>query len=149
MKIIAIIRITGCVDKNKEIISTLDRFRIKRKFACTIIDDSAVNKGMLKKVRSFVAYGDIDKETLTELIKVRGQAVEKDAHKGVPSAEGKIDAAKVAEKIMKDGNFKESGIKPFFRLHPPRKGINSKQHFPKGVLGDHKKKINDLIRRML
>ena len=42
-------------------------------------------------------------------------------------------------------------IKNFFRLHPPRKGIDSKKHFGvgKGVLGDNKKKINDLIRRML
>ncbi len=42
-------------------------------------------------------------------------------------------------------------IKNFFRLHPPRKGIDSKKHFGvhKGVLGDNKEKINDLIRRML
>lgn len=39
--------------------------------------------------------------------------------------------------------------KKFFRLHPPRKGIKSKLHFPKGVLGDNKDKINDLILRML
>ena len=42
-------------------------------------------------------------------------------------------------------------IKNFFRLHPPRKGIESKKHFGvgKGVLGDNKEKINDLIVRML
>ncbi|KKL95423.1 hypothetical protein LCGC14_1854700, partial [marine sediment metagenome] len=40
-------------------------------------------------------------------------------------------------------------LKPFFRLHPPRKGIKSKLHFPKGVLGDNKEKINDLVLRML
>lgn len=41
--------------------------------------------------------------------------------------------------------------KNFFRLHPPRKGIDSKKHFgiAKGVLGDNGKKINDLILRML
>jgi hypothetical protein len=40
----------------------------------------------------------------------------------------------------------------FFTLHPPRKGIDSKKHFgvsSKGVLGDNKEKINDLIERML
>ena len=42
-------------------------------------------------------------------------------------------------------------IKNFFRLHPPRKGIDSKKHFgvDRGVLGDNKEKINDLIVRML
>ena len=50
-------------------------------------------------------------------------------------------------------NEKRKGrIKDFFRLHPPRGGIDSKKHFGetrKGVLGNHKDKINDLIRRML
>ena len=39
--------------------------------------------------------------------------------------------------------------KKFFRLHPPRKGIKSKVHFPKGILGDNGKEINNLIGRML
>jgi len=36
-------------------------------------------------------------------------------------------------------------------LHPPRKGIESKKHFGvgKGVLGDNKEKINELLERML
>ena len=39
----------------------------------------------------------------------------------------------------------------FFRLHPPRKGIDSKKGFGvgKGVLGNHGDKINELIGRML
>ena len=42
-------------------------------------------------------------------------------------------------------------IKNFFRLHPPRKGIDSKKHFgvDKGVLGNNKEKINELIKKML
>ncbi len=44
---------------------------------------------------------------------------------------------------------RKTKIKNFFRLHPPRGGINSKLHFPKGVLGDNKDKINELVKRML
>ncbi len=42
-------------------------------------------------------------------------------------------------------------IKNFFRLHPPRRGIDSKKHFgvAKGVLGNNGKEINKLIGRML
>jgi hypothetical protein len=40
-------------------------------------------------------------------------------------------------------------LKGFFRLHPPRKGIDSKLQYPKGVLGNNKKDINKLIERML
>ena len=39
--------------------------------------------------------------------------------------------------------------KNYFRLHPPRGGIKSKLHFPKGILGNNGKKINDLILKML
>ncbi|RLE44033.1 50S ribosomal protein L30, partial [Candidatus Woesearchaeota archaeon] len=89
----------------------------------------------------FVAYGDIDKETLKLLVEKRAQPLDKSK---------KLDIEKIVEQIDKK-DLKTLGIKPFFRLHPPRKGIESKKHFGvgKGVLGDHKGKINDLIRRML
>ena len=44
---------------------------------------------------------------------------------------------------------RKTKIKNFFRLHPPRGGIKSKIQFPKGVLGDNKDKINNLVERML
>ena len=128
------------VNRNGDIEETLFRLKLRRKYACTLINETKENLGMIKKVRSFVAYGKIDKETLLELVKKRGQPVEKSK---------KIDAEKVVEHLIKNKNFENTGIKPFFRLHPARGGISSKQHFPKGVLGDHGDKINDLIRRML
>jgi len=132
-KMIAIIRITGMVDKNKDITETLSRLLLRRKYACVLVEENAVNMGMIQKVRSFVAYGKIDEATLKELVKKRGQKIDKGKEVGE----------------LKGLNFKEANLKPFFRLHPPRGGINSKQHFPRGVLGNHKEKINDLIRRML
>lgn len=135
------IRIRGMVDINEDVKATLDKLRLRRKYACVILDDkNPVIAGMVKKVRSFIAYGEIDKETLKLLVEKRGQAIDK---------KKKIDVDKVVETILKQGNLNDLEIKPFFRLHPPRGGINSKQHYPKGVLGNHKEKINDLIKRML
>src|SRR3989344_6853474 len=130
---IAVIRIAGMVDRNKDIADTLDRLRLRRKYACIIIKENDVVKGMLKKVRNEVAYGKIDDETLKKLVDKRGQ---------------KIDKAKEI-KELKDLKFDEANLKLFFRLHPPRGGINSKQHFPKGVLGSHGPHIKNLIERML
>jgi len=124
---------------NEDAENTLSRLRLRRKYACTLIDDTKEIKGMIQKIRSFIAYGEIDKPTLIELIKQRGKALNNK----------KIDAEKIAEMILKNKGFDGSEIKPFFRLHPPRGGIKSKEHFPKGVLGDNKEKINKLIRRML
>lgn len=64
----------------------------------------------------------------------------------------------VAYGEISDENYKklkEARGKPgkkFFRLHPPRKGIDSKKHFgesSKGVLGNNGEKINELVIRML
>jgi len=77
--------------------------------------------GMIKRLRDFVAYGEIDESVYKKLVDARGQ---------------------------KDQDGK---LKPFFRLHPARGGIDTKKHFgvKKGVLGDHGKDLNKLLERML
>lgn len=116
-KMIAIIRIHGQVGLKKEIVETLNRLRLRKKYACFVLEKPSKEQlGMIKKVRDFVAYGNVDEKTYKKLIEKR-----------------------------------KTKIKNFFRLHPPRKGIDSKKHFgvKKGVLGDNKEKINELIERML
>jgi large subunit ribosomal protein L30 len=138
---IAIIRITGMIGIPNDTQEALYRLRLRRKYALVLMRPSPENLKLLNKIRNQVAYGDIDEETLTELIKKRAQPIGKDK---------KLDVKKIIEQIDKRP-LEELGIKPFFRLHPPRKGIESKKHFGvgKGVLGDNKKEINALIRRML
>ena len=117
---IAIIRISGMVKVPKDIENALYRLKLRRKYSCVVIKiNSPSLKGLLEKVKYYVAYGEISKEMHDKLIKERG---EKD---------------------------QEGKLKPFFRLHPPRKGIKSKLQYPKGVLGNNKKDINKLIERML
>jgi len=137
---IAIIRISGQIDVVKDIKETLSRLRLRKKFVCVVIDERKEILGMLMKVRNFVAYGKINDKTLEELIKKRGKAEDK---------KKKIDAKEASEMILKNRSFEGTGLKPFFRLHPPRGGFDSKKHFPRGVLGNHGDKINELIIRML
>lgn len=111
---ICIIRIKGQVGLKKDIVETLNRLRLRRKYTCVVLEPTPENLGMLKKVKDFVAYGEISKEMLEKLNEKRGK-------KG----------------------------KSFYRLHPPRKGIKSKLHFPRGVLGNHREKINELVEKML
>jgi len=114
---IAIIRIKGIVGISREIAESLHRLRLRRKYSCVVLEDATKEQlGMVKKVKDFVAFGEINEETYKELKEKRG----------------------------KEG-------KKFFRLHPPRGGIDSKKHFgvKKGVLGDNGDKINELIGRML
>ncbi len=138
---ILVIRISGDVDLDEDVKETLYRLRLRRKYVAVILKPSAVNLKILKKMRNHVAYGSIDKGTLKELVDKRSIPVNKSK---------KIDTIKVIEELEKTQRAKE--IKPFFRLHPPRGGIDSKKHFgvsKKAVLGDNREKINDLVRRML
>lgn len=140
---IAVIRISGQVGLNKDVISTLERLRLKRKYSCVVfVKPKKEELGMIKKVRNFVAYGNISDEVFQKLLETRGKLTDKSK---------KLDSKKVAEELKKGKSYQEVGLKPFFRLHPPRKGIESKKHFGvgKGVLGENKQEINKLIERML
>ncbi|MBU3913507.1 MAG: uL30 family ribosomal protein [Nanoarchaeota archaeon] len=140
---IAIIRISGIPEMPLKAGETLDRMRLRRKYCCVLLSEEPENLGMIKRAENFIAYGKIDKETLVELIKARGKTREKKI---------KVDAEQIAKELL-EGKIKKKlidfGLKPFFRLHPPRGGIDSKTHYPRGVLGDNKEDINKLIRRML
>ena len=146
---IAVIRISGQVEIRKDVAETLNRLLLKRKYHCVVSQEKPELLGMVKKVNNFVAYGSIDKEMLVKLIEKRGKLIKSINAKNNKENKGKIDAGKIASEIMEGKKLEELGLKPFFRLHPPRRGIKSKVHFPKGVLGNHKEKINKLIERML
>ena len=114
---IAIIRIAGQVGLDSHVVDTLNRLKLRKKYACIVLEKLTKEQlGMVEKVKNFVAYGEMDEETYKKLVEARG---------------GKI--------------------KNFFRLHPPRGGIDSKKHFgvAKGVLGDNGKEINKLVGSML
>lgn len=117
---ICAIRIRGMIGLTKEKSESLHRLRLRRKYSCIVLDNPSKEQiGMIKSLRNEIAFGEISEDTYNKLVETRG---EKDS-------EGKR--------------------KPFFRLHPPRGGAKTKVHFPKGILGDNKEKINDLVLRML
>lgn len=134
-----VIRIRGMVDVNSDMAETLFRMRIRRKYAAVLMEDNVENRKLLKKARDFISYGTISKEMLERLINERGKATDGK----------KIDAKKIIEGLEKK-KLGELGLKPFFRLHPPRGGIETKKHagVGKGVLGENKK-INELVEKML
>lgn len=72
-KMIAIIRISGMVKVPKDIENALYRLRLRRKYSCVVVKSTKSILGMIKKIKYYVAYGKIDKETYDKLIKVRGE----------------------------------------------------------------------------
>lgn len=139
---ILVIRISGQVNISDKVKETLRRLNLRRKYSAVLLHPNNENLKLLKKIRDYVSYGEIDKATLAELISKRARPLEKNK---------KVEAEKIIPELEKK-SLKSLGFRPFFRLHPPRGGIDSKKHFgvtKKAVLGDNKNKINELLRRML
>mgnify|MGYP001575849046 FL=1 len=138
---ICVIRIKGKVKLNRDVRETLERLRLRRKYSCIVLANPNKEQiGAIKKLKDFIAYGEINKDVFEKLIEARGQKIDK---------KKKLDSKKIIEGLEKGKKYEEFGLKPFFRLHPPRGGVKTKVHFPKGVLGNNREKINDLVLRML
>ncbi|MEM5793856.1 MAG: 50S ribosomal protein L30 [Candidatus Aenigmatarchaeota archaeon] len=149
---LAVVRIRG--KARKEIEDTLQMLRLKRVNNCVILPENDSFKGMIQKVKDFVTWGEIDRETLVELLKKRlrtlgDKRVDEKVLKEITNFDNFEDfASALLEGKIKLKDFEK--LKPVFRLTPPSKGFKSvKEHFPKGDLGYRGKEINELLKRMI
>ena len=160
MPLYLIIRLRGEADIHPDVEKTLSLLRLKRKYSASLYHSSLPGiEGMLRKVQDWATWGEINRETLIELLRKRGRIkgdkpltdewiVENlDLYGGIPELADKLLAGELHYHKLED-----KGIKPFFRLHPPRGGFKKtiKRHFTnQGELGYRGEAINDLVIRML
>lgn len=157
----AIIRIRGRVDVPPDIKHTLKLLRLHRKFHMVIYPSNLPGiRGMLQKVKDWVTWGEIDYDTLVEVLRKRGrlvgnkpltdEIVDKYLEKyGIKGGIPALAKALIEGRVML---HKLEFIKPVFRLHPPRGGFKKSTKRPYGdggELGYRGKAINELIKRML
>jgi len=144
MKIIAL-RLRGRVDVPERIERTLTQLGLKKKFSCTVIEDKPELKGMIKKVKSYIAFGSMEEETLKQLLLKRA----KKGRKRADLDEKQIDAF-VKDFMQGKAGFDKIEINKTFALHPARGGFKKslKLEYPQGLLGKNKE-INKLILKML
>ena len=115
---IAVIRVRGITGVRHDIKKTMEMLRLYRKNYCVVLEPTQSNLGMLKKVKDYVTYGEIDDKTYKMLVEKRGEG-----YKGrEQSYKGKI---KYKRFITKGGKK----FKPFFRLSPPR-GFSGASRMP-------------------
>ena len=73
MKRIAIIRLRGMTGIKRDIKDTMNMLRLYNKNHCVIISNSENYIGMLRKVKDYVTWGEIDSDTLKLLDEKRGK----------------------------------------------------------------------------
>lgn len=155
MPLIAAIRIRGDPDRSPDERKTLELLRLHRVNHCVLLHDTPSIRGMLKKIEYVVAYGEIDKVTLAELLRKRGRLRgNKPLTEEYLKSIGFGSFEDLAEALL-DGRVKLSelkDLKPVFRLHPPKGGFRStvKKHASEGgELGYRGPAINELLKRMI
>ncbi len=152
---VVIIRLRGVQNINPKTKDTLKYMRVNRVNHAVVLPGNATTKGMLQVAKDFITWGEVEAATLATVIKSRGRLVGDqpitDTHiaKGTPYKT--IDA--LAAAIVK-GEFSYKDVpevKPIFRLHPAKKGIEGvKRSFQAGgALGYRGKDINELLGRMV
>jgi len=120
----------------------------------TLVDDRPAYLGMLRKAKNHVAWGEISKENIALLLKGRGRITgnrrltdEYAQGIGYKSLDDLAEALYNLKVELKN----LPGVKPVFRLHPPKKGFEGKvkkDYASGGVTGYQGEAINDLIKRM-
>jgi large subunit ribosomal protein L30 len=150
----AVVQVRGVVNTRRDIKDTLKMLRLHHINHCVLVPDTPENLGMIRKVKDYVAYGEVDAATIETLLKTRGRVIGDepltDDYMKSNSAFGTIaefaQALATGQSRLRD----VPGVKPVLRLHPPRKGYRTtKRTFPQGgALGYYGPEINTLLYKM-
>lgn len=153
---IAVIRIRGRTGIKKEIKDTLNMLRLFNKHHCVVVDNTPSYIGMLKQVKDYVTWGEVNEETFQILLTKRGRIVgNKKLTEDYLKEKTKLTFNEFTKEFFSSKKSLKDvpGIKNFFRLKSPLRGFErggiKKPFSLGGSIGYRKEKINDLIQRML
>ncbi|MEM0437812.1 MAG: 50S ribosomal protein L30 [Candidatus Micrarchaeia archaeon] len=152
MQLYAVVRVRGRTGIKPDISQAMGFLNLSRVNHCVIAPATGPIKGTLQLCKDYVTWGELDSDTLCELIMKRGRLlgnkriteeyVQSKGHKGFSGLAAAVLEGKVS--------LQEAGLKKVFRLNPPKGGYKViKRPFPKGALGYRGKEINALLRRMI
>ena len=149
------VRIRGLSDISQEIKDTLSMLRLTRNCHATLLDNRPAYKGMLRKSKDCLTWGEISQENISLLLRKRGRLVggkkltdEYAKELGYESLENL--AATLFKTEIECSNLPK--VKPVFRLRPPKKGFKRKvkrSYAAGGEAGYRGEAINDLLKRMI
>ncbi len=156
MTLLLIVRLRGRSGTSPNVRTALELLRLTRKFHAVIYPESESIRGMLEVVKDWVAWGEVSPEVLKEVIMCRGRLVgdkpitQDDLKKlfNMLSFDELVDAL-ISGKVLW---HKVLGVKPVFRLRPPKGGFKNSIKRPyksQGELGYRGSDINELVRRMI
>jgi large subunit ribosomal protein L30 len=144
----------GVTRKIRDTMSMLNLTRVNH---ATIVTDNPSYRGMLQKSKDYVTWGEVDADTIAKLIGERGRMSGDKPVTDASIKEGSdFKGIKDFSKALASGEASMGdvdGLKPIFRLHPPRgsKGWGGikRAYTVGGALGFRGDAISDLAERMM
>lgn len=151
----AVIRVRGTSGISPKIKKTLQSLKLLKPHHMVLVDENTSSKNMVLRAKDYLAFGEIDFETLLALMEKRGRLI---GDKRLTNENLKNLKAQsletIAKKAIKDPKIlRETGIKTVFRLNSPSKGFErggiKKAFVEGGTLGYRGEKINGLLSKMM
>ncbi|MEN6329459.1 MAG: 50S ribosomal protein L30 [Methanobacteriaceae archaeon] len=150
---LAAVRVRGRTGIKGDISDTLDMLRLTRINHAVLVPETPSFLGMLRKAKDYITWGEIDQETLEELLEKRAMLPGREKVTTDYLKETEYQSIqKLAQALLDEKTqLEEVGLKPIFRLHPPRKGHkDTKKTFNEGgTLGYRGEGINLLLKQMV
>ncbi|MFL2532183.1 MAG: 50S ribosomal protein L30 [Candidatus Thalassarchaeum sp.] len=152
-----VIRVRSDRGVKPKIRDTMSMLNLTRVNHAVLIPDTPAYTGMLHKAKDYVTWGEVDAGTVSSLISERGRMIgDKPVTNATIKSSSEFSTIGALSKAIASGDARTSdveGMKPVFRLHPPRgtKGWGGiKRSFVAGgALGFRGEAITDLVGRMI
>lgn len=151
-----LIRIRGAHGMNRKIMNTLHLLNLPKVNNATIVRTTPSIRGMIQKVKDYIAFGPVSEDSVFELLKKRallkGQKPLTDDHVRFATV---YESVRDLSKAICEGKIRlkeVEDLKPMFRLHPPRGGFPGsvkKAFHSGGALGNVGDKINLYLKKMI
>ena len=153
---LAVVLVRGVLGSTSKVRTTLQRLRLYRKNSCVVVSATPEVLGMLTVIKDYVTWGEVNEGTLAKLLEARGRVAGNRPLTLAYLKEHKYsDFAALAKSLSSDKATLRDlpGVKPYFRLQPPRRGFDRggvKRPFSLGgALGYRKDAINALLEKMV
>jgi len=148
-----IVRVRGSIHARHDIVDTLRILHLTRANHATVVPERPEFRGMITRVNGYITWGEADPKVVGLLLEHRG-VTDSGASltaEHLAEADGTKDLGALAARVTKDGLQPIPGLRPLFRLTPPKGGWRStkKPYTRGGALGYRGRAINDLVQRMV
>jgi large subunit ribosomal protein L30 len=154
MALLLVVNLHGKINSSDGVRKALGELKVERKFSASVVTDDPQTVGTLKSCKEYIAWTSLEKDVLVSLLQKRGMISEsRRLDEKTLTDLGYKSYEDLADRMLSNGLRLSAidGLRPFFRLSPPRGGFKAslrRQASQRGTLGKNPK-LADVVRRMV